>query len=122
MTAALQAESVELLALVSLSSRSDELGVWIVDRPGLAALATYDREPLLSQMLTAQERRQVGRREDNGAVGEREHLVRPPDYIVLDRHVRIIAKSERSGNPARPALQAPRSATNDRLLARQSAL
>src|SRR6266545_2847594 len=47
MPAALRAQPIQLLALVSLSVIADESGVWVINRPRLATLAARDRVPLL---------------------------------------------------------------------------
>jgi len=70
---ALGAEPLELVALVCVAACADQLGVGVVDWPGLSALAAHDRQPLLGQVRAGEVARQVGGGEYQCAVGEAEH-------------------------------------------------
>ena len=73
MAAALLAEPRELLGLVALAALANELGVRIVGRPRLGALAADDPQPLLREVRARKMVGQVGGREDQGAVGKGKH-------------------------------------------------
>ena len=73
MAAALLAHSRELLGLVAPAPLANELGVRIVGRPRLGALAADDAQPLLRKMRTRKMVGQVSGREDQGAVGKGNH-------------------------------------------------
>ena len=73
MAAALLAQPRELLGLVALAPLADELGVRIVGRPRLRALAAGDSEPLLRQMRAGKVIGEIGGREDQSAVGKGKH-------------------------------------------------
>ena len=70
MPAALGAQPIELLALVPLAAIADEIGVRVVGRPRLRALAARDREPLLRQVRAGEMVGEVRGREDQRAVSE----------------------------------------------------
>jgi hypothetical protein len=77
MAAELAAQPVQLLGLELLAALGHELGVRVVDRPRLGALARGDGAPLLEEVVARQEARDVAGGEDDGVVGEAEHALRP---------------------------------------------
>jgi hypothetical protein len=66
-------EPRELLALVLEAAALDEVGVRVLLRARPGPLAQGDRAALLGEVLAGEVARQVGRREDRGAVIEEEH-------------------------------------------------
>jgi hypothetical protein len=67
-SAALDAQPLELSALVSLAAIADEIGVGVIGRPGLRSLSTCDRKPLLGEVRASEIVGQVRRRQDQRAV------------------------------------------------------
>ena len=84
MAAALGAQPIQLLALVSLSAIADEIGVRVINRPRLATLAARDRQPLPEEIEQAGEPiRDVACCENDPAVDGPEHC--SPSRPVLRR-------------------------------------
>src|SRR4051794_17399203 len=73
MTAALLAQSRELLGLVALTALTNEVGVRILGRTRLGTLTADDAQPLLREMRAGEIVGQIGGRENEGAVGEGKH-------------------------------------------------
>ncbi len=74
MPATLGAEPDELLILVTLAALPDQLGVRIIGRARLGALTANDTQTLLRQVRAGEVVGEIGGREDQGAVGKREHV------------------------------------------------
>src|SRR4051794_21815922 len=72
-SATFNAQASELFGLVAEPAVADELGIRIICRSRLRALAAGDRQALLRQVRAGEVVRQVGRGKDDGAVVESVH-------------------------------------------------
>ena len=108
MAAALRAESRKLLVFVSLAALSDQVGVRVVGRPRLGALAADDAEPLLGQVRAGKVVGEVGGREDQRAVVEQEPRLLKAAFEQIAKNERrdMDLIVERSGDSPEAALRA----------------